>query len=220
MSRTAKILLGGMAGLFLLSLAVTAMACGGGGGGFYRGGYSCGYSQPTVIVREVPAQPQVIVQQAPPQPAPQQFTTPQFQPQSQQMPANVPTPNQNIPPQGPSNQADAQQSALEALAGWDGSDMATAASQTTAPTGNYQAKLPSGASIRMTLNSDGTFRWTAVKDGKTSVGQGKYTLNAGALRLVRSSDQQKLEGAFTPTQQGFILRVAGAKETNLNFVKV
>ena len=60
MSRTFKIMVGSLVGLFVLSLALTAMACGGGGGlRIYRPSYSCNYSQPTVIVREAPPQPQV-----------------------------------------------------------------------------------------------------------------------------------------------------------------
>ena len=113
----------------------------------------------------------------------------------------------------------AQQTALDALFSLDGGEAASAAPQSTSPAGNYNATLPGGASIRLTLNSDGTFRWIANKDGKATVGQGNYTLNAGAMKLVRTNDQQKLEGGFVPTANGFLLKVAGGKQS-LNFVRV
>ncbi len=228
MSRTFKMMVGGLVALFVLTLALSAKACGGGGGyRMFRPSYVCNYepAQPQVIIQQVPVQ-QPIVQQ----PAPQQFAQPQFNGQqfAPQGPQNGAPNNGSMQPVSPnsgnqfpgSSQVSAQQSALDALSGWDGSEVATPASHTASPAGNYAATLNGGATIRLTLNTDGSFRWTATRDGKTTVGQGNYTLANGAMKLVRTGDQQKLEGGFVATQQGFMLKIAGQKEQTLNFVRV
>ena len=114
----------------------------------------------------------------------------------------------------------AQTLALEALMGTSGSEQAPApqasVQQTSGPTGNFTAQVSGGATVRLSLNQDGTFAWTAAKDGKTSNFQGNYSLSGSALTLLRS-DKQKLEGTLTPKAGGFNLRLAGQQGGELSF---
>jgi hypothetical protein len=118
----------------------------------------------------------------------------------------------------------AELSALEALAGFGGEVPATAAQQ-TAPasqpmptTGEFVATVKEGATVRLSLNADGSFRWTATASGKTSNFEGTFVLQNGSLQLVRA-DNQKLEGSMTPIDGGFNLRLSGQTDSGLNFVR-
>jgi len=109
-------------------------------------------------------------------------------------------------------------SALQALAAM-GNDTATSSPAASVPfSGNFVATVANGATIRLTLNADGTFAWQANKDGKASSFQGNFTMQNGTLSLNRA-DSQKLEGALTMGNNGFALRLAGQTEMNLNFVR-
>ena len=125
-------------------------------------------------------------------------------------------------PTSPSQSAEksAQTLALEALIGGSGSGQASApqaqSPQTSSPTGNFTAQVSGGATVRLSLNQDGTFAWSAAKDGKTSNFQGNYSLNGSSLTLLRS-DKQKLEGTLTPKAGGFNLRLAGQQGGELSF---
>jgi hypothetical protein len=117
--------------------------------------------------------------------------------------------------------------ALQALAGLESSEPAQpvnqASSQTAQPsvTGNYSASLQSlGATIRLSLNADGSFAWiVTTKDGKSSTFQGSFTVNNGRLTLART-DNQKLEASLTPTNNGFSLKMVGQNASPLSFVRV
>ena len=114
----------------------------------------------------------------------------------------------------------AQTLALEALMGTGGSEQASAsqvqAPQASGPTGNFTAQVSSGTTVRLSLNKDGSFLWTATKDGKASNFQGNYTLSGNSLTLLRS-DSQKLEGTLTPKAGGFNLKLAGQNGGDLSF---
>jgi len=161
------------------------------------------------------------------QPVQSQDQLSQPQDQGQQIQPGQGAPQQmQAPSQGQQMQGqptDAQATALQALTGWDGSDGRAAESQAMSPagmfTGNFMAQLSNGSTIQLTLYGDGSFRWIANNNGKTTVGQGSFTLQNGTLTLLRTNDQQKLEGGFTQTQQGFVLHLNAGKETNLNFVR-
>jgi hypothetical protein len=146
-------------------------------------------------------------------------------------PANTAAPTSPAP----SQEKSAADLALEALMGTGVSETAPAqaqappaaaqvpaaaasAPQATAPIGSFTARVPSGATVRLSLNQNGTFAWIATsKDGKASNFQGSYTLRGGSLTLVRT-DSQKLEGTLTPKAGGFDLRLSGQESGELSFV--
>ena len=117
----------------------------------------------------------------------------------------------------------AMESALQALMG----DTSAAAQPVTtapqgAPTGEFSATISNGSTIRLSLRADGSFVWLANKAGKASNFQGSFAVNGGSLTLLRGSDNQKLEGSFALTANGFKLRLAGQNNQNgdeLNFVR-
>jgi hypothetical protein len=113
-------------------------------------------------------------------------------------------------------------SALQALSGWDGSE--TPAEETAQagfnPAGEFSASLANGATVRLRMLEDSTFTWVATNKGKNSSFQGTYTLEGGSLKLLRSSDNVKLEGTFAQTQNGFAFKLgSGQSETNMSFVR-
>ncbi len=127
-----------------------------------------------------------------------------------------------------------QQSALQALGGMD-SEVATGVdpsqgqeaaqpveqSQVTPSAGHvgrWKATLGNGATVELTLQADGSFSWVATSSGKTSSFQGNYSVEGGALTLVRSSDNQKLAGSLSGTAGGGMnFKLNGAKDAGLNF---
>jgi hypothetical protein len=119
-------------------------------------------------------------------------------------------------------QGSAEMSALQALGGWDGSEQpAEATSQGGfSPTGEFSAALPNGATVRLRMLEDSTFIWTATNKGKDSSFQGTYTIEGSSLKLLRSNDNVKLEGAFGQSQNGFTFKLgSGQTETNMSFVR-
>ncbi|MEQ9411454.1 MAG: hypothetical protein RIK87_27310 [Fuerstiella sp.] len=205
------------------------------------------YQQPIQVVQPVQpiAQqqqiaPQPFVQQQPvaPQPlqqpvaapqtqlqpvAPQTQSQTQLQPQTTPTPQNAPVqPNSSTQPQAPAN---AQLSALQALGGF-----APPATPTTQPqpqpqtpvhVGTWSASLGNGATVRLVLNSDGTFTWSATnKAGSTSSFSGSYTVSNGTLTLNRSNDNQQLAGNFnTSGNDAFSFKVAGNNAAAINFAR-
>ena len=114
--------------------------------------------------------------------------------------------------------------ALQALAGLDSAEPVNqASSQSAQPsvTGNYSASLQSlGATVRLSLNADGSFAWiVTTKDGKSSTFQGSFTVNNGRLTLART-DNTKMEASLTPTANGFSLKMVGQNASALSFVRV
>jgi hypothetical protein len=128
--------------------------------------------------------------------------------------------------QAQTSQQNAQTMALEALSGLDSTEAVQTSTQAATPaqpglTGDYSASLQSlGATIRLSLNTDGSFAWVVTtKDGKTSNFQGRFTVNGGSLTLART-DNTKLEASVTPTTTGFSLKMVGQNATPLSFVRV
>jgi hypothetical protein len=133
-------------------------------------------------------------------------TAPQTQPQpSQQLQA----PQSSGQQQFSSGGAQQQAPTLNASA--------SSSTQGTLPIGNWTANVTNGASVKLLLASDGTFRWTATNNGKTSAFDGTYSFENGTLVLVRGSDNQKLNGTLTPIEGGFNFKLAGGKDNGLNF---
>ncbi len=221
----------------------------GGHRGGYGGGYvrhsapsynyapSYRYSQP---MQTLPApQPQQFVQpqqfeQTQPFGQPQQSVAPQdqfaqqqqqqqFAPQQQQQIAQQqnPAPQQQAAPQQTGN---AQMSALQALGGFAPPQTAPNQSapvqdQTPGYVGTWTATLGNGSNVRMTLQADGNFSWSATnKDGNVSSFSGQFTVGNGVLTLIRATDSQKLEGSMTTSDQNaFSFQVAGNNAAAINF---
>jgi len=135
-----------------------------------------------------------------------------------------------------SNPQDAQQTALQVLAGMGGNDAQTqpaaqpsqtrnaqpqtSRTQPAAPSnsrvGTWVAKVGAEATVRLNLRADGSFTWTATRNGKTSDFQGQYRVDGGTLTLVRSDDK-KLAGTITDKSNGFNFKLNGAKDSGLDF---
>lgn len=101
---------------------------------------------------------------------------------------------------------------------------ATPASSVSSPAqphvGSWNVSLPGEQSVSLKLDSDGSFVWVASKSGSTSQFSGQYRLDGGSLTLVRSQDLQKMEGTWTPSQNGgFVFRVGGGTNGGLNFTR-
>ncbi len=228
---TRTFLIAGIAlGTTLAGVADLQAGCGGGGG--YRGRYP---SYPRPVYRQPvyqPRPPQPVYQPAPtfaPPAPPQQpaFQQPVQQPAPPIQPV-APTVPQTAPatqPQAPAaTGADAQMTALQALAQMTGQSQPQAPAtqpQTPGIAGNWTARLTNGAVVQLALQANGTFNWSATnKAGQVSTFQGSYTTAAGSLTLIRSSDNMKLEGSMTQTNgNAFNFKLAGAKDNGLNFAR-
>jgi len=200
---------------------------------------SYGYSQPVQTIRTLPApQPQQFVQQEQ-QFAPQQTAAPQQQqqfapqqqiaPQQQQItqpqtaaPQQQPAPQQTVP--APTQTGNAQMSALQALGGFappqtTPAQPAPVQNQTSGFVGTWTATLGNGSNVRMTLQADGNFNWTATnKAGNVSSFSGQFTVGNGSLTLTRSTDNQRLEGSMSNnSQNAFSFNVAGNNAAAINF---
>lgn len=136
---------------------------------------------------------------------------------SQAPAASIPQPQATATPTG------VQQSALEALGGFSGGEqaqpVAAAVSPAVLPVGQFVATMSSGTTVRLSVGADGAFTWTATANGKDSMFQGTFSIQNGSFTLARSNDNQKLEGGFTPTANGFSLKLSGQTDAGLNFVR-
>ncbi|TWT98175.1 hypothetical protein Pla108_23320 [Botrimarina colliarenosi] len=228
--------------------ASQSAACGGGGG--YRGGYGGGYStpsygysqpvyqqptyqqpvysqptysQPAVSqptfqqpVQQQPIQQQPVQQQFAPQQTIQQQPTQPFA----QQPAAQPIAQQPAAPQQP---AAASQSALDALMAMSGG----AAPAASAPQGQQQgfvgawtATVNNTNQVRLQLEANGAFSWTANSNGKVSSFQGTYSITDGQLTLNRSTDNQQLAGAMSADATGgFRFKLGNGQDNGLLFVR-
>ena len=93
-----------------------------------------------------------------------------------------------------------------------------AASQSTAShVGNWKVNLSGNQSVELTLNSDGSFIWTATKNGKSSNFQGQFRLESDRLTLVRSSDLQQMAGSWAGAGDQFTFKLDGATTGGLSF---
>ncbi|QDT09324.1 hypothetical protein [Planctomycetes bacterium K23_9] len=160
---------------------------------------------------------------------PANVATPATSPAAQ--PATTQTPAQKSAP------TTAQQSALQALAsiskaGGEATKVtpettttipqftaatATLPNTTAGHVGTWRVSLPGSQSVELNLASDGTFTWTATKNGKSSKFDGEYRLAQGRLTLVRSADLQQMVGDWTANDSGFAFKLDGTKTGGLNF---
>jgi hypothetical protein len=97
----------------------------------------------------------------------------------------------------------------------------TAASSQTAGShvGNWGVSLPGNQRVELTLNEDGSFAWTASKDGKSNSFQGQFRLENGTLTLVRSNDLQQMKGSWTGEADKFTFKLDGATTSGLAFAR-
>lgn len=132
-----------------------------------------------------------------------------------------------LPPAATS--APAAQSALEALAAFDGAGpgagAAPAAPDSAGPgtpghVGAWSARVNDANSVRLELDANGRFRWTANSKGKVSSFDGGYTIARDRLTLLRSGDNQRLEAAWTiDPAGGFRFKLDSASDGGLLFVR-
>ena len=229
-------------------LPMNAMACGGVGGG-YRGpsrsfyGPSAPiyrsapvYRQPLVpqpilrqpAVRTISTQPQIRI--APTQRVqiaamqPTQARTQPTQVRSSQPASQGTTPTQPSAAPQPSNSN--VNSALAMLAGQQAPQSQTSnapqtanVNETAKHVGMWTADVNGSTTIRLSLQGDGSFNWVATRDGKESRFDGQFTIADGTLTLARASDNQKLTGSMTFSENGFNFKLNGAKDSGLNFTQ-
>ncbi len=190
----------------------------------YPSGYGYGYSQPAPPISTLPPQ-QIAPQQqfAPQQPVgqPQQ----QFAPQQQITQPQTAAPQQQTAPQqtapAPAQTGNVQLTALQALGGFAPPQSAPVQTQTPANVGNWTATLGNGANVRLILQADGNFSWSATnKAGAASSFSGRFTMGNGSLTLIRGNDSQRLEGTMTNNgQNAFSFKVAGNNAAAINFTR-
>lgn len=204
------------------------------------------YSQRVVYSQPLPSAscPQVVspsapVTSAPVQPAPVSPAATPVNLQSAKIDASVsrpPQPTATTPSGQPANSSAsrAENSALQLLASIATSDSNTSDSDTSsapqipqfAPAsdskqaphiGSWSVQLPGSQSVALILNADGSFVWTATKDGKSSKFEGRYRLENRRLTLVRSNDLQQMAGTWTESGKGFTFKLDGASNGGLDF---
>lgn len=192
-------------------------------------------------VQQAPVQ-QVPVQQTPLQQvsqgqtlAPQQPVQQPLRPVNQQPAApqvqqpTVPQTQQPAAPQPNPATTPAAMSALQALGGFAPPQQTPAAPQAPATpqvstpvhVGNWTATLGNGASVRLTLQNDGSFVWVATnQNGNASSFSGQYTVGNGSLTLNRSNDNQQLGGSLTISgNNAFRFKVAGNNAAEISFTR-
>lgn len=196
-----------------------------------------------------PGMPMNMPQQLPPQgsfpqPGPQQFPMPNSNGQVSQMPMPQGQPNgpmmqsmpmnpmqapqtngsmpAPMPPQGPAMSP--EQQALEALGAFappqPGNNLMGSGLTVVQPLiGSWVAQLANGASVRLNLQADGQFSWTATNAaGSTTSFSGRFTIAPEGLSLIRSGDNQTLSGAtMLNGSDAFSFRLQGSNMPNLEF---
>ncbi|TWU38323.1 hypothetical protein [Novipirellula artificiosorum] len=83
--------------------------------------------------------------------------------------------------------------------------------------GSWKVSLPGNQSVDLTLNDDGSFEWTATKEGKSSSFSGQFRLENSQLTLVRSNDLQQMTGTWTGSDNNFTFKLEGATNGGLSF---
>src|SRR5208337_3792257 len=76
-------------------------------------------------------------------------------------------------------------------------------------TGTWTAKGAGGATVELTLKSDGHFTWSATVNGKTRSFSGQYTAGEGLLTLV-SDNGPAIVGRITGVGNGFNFKLIGS----------
>ena len=92
-----------------------------------------------------------------------------------------------------------------------------ASTSTPAHVGIWSVTLPGNQSVQLTLGEDGTFKWTATRQGKSSTFDGQYRLEDGQLTLVRSKDLQQMKGAWKGDGDQFTFTLDGSTTGGLAF---
>ena len=182
------------------------------------------YAQPQPIHAVRPVQQQFVQSQplAQQQLAPQQQQAPvqpQIAPQQQAPVQPQIAPHQQAPVQQPQAPANTQTSALQALGGF--TPPQTAQVPTPAHVGNWTATLGNGANVRLVLQADGSFSWSATnKAGNASTFQGSYAVGNGSLTLTRGTDSQRLAGSMTTSgNNAFSFKLTGNSAAGINFTR-
>ena len=151
----------------------------------------------------------------------------------QQAPANTKT--MAAQPATAPAQATAESSALQMLASIGNSAGTTEPSAASSPqipefgpasngqpvehVGTWSVNLPGNQSVRLDLNSDGSFSWTATKNGSSSVFKGQYRMEKDRLTLVRSNDLKQMAGSWMGGGEAFTFKLDGATTGGLAFKK-
>jgi hypothetical protein len=175
-----------------------------------------------------PSQRSLAQQPASQQPASQQ-------PVARQPVAQQPASRKAAPQQTGNTQPNAEASALRLLASItqpESSDTNSASDSPQIPqfgpakstassepehVGTWKVTLPGNQAVQLELSQDGSFIWTATKNGKSSRFQGQYRLEDNRLTLVRSTDLQQMAGSWTGSGNGFTFKLDGATNGGLNF---
>jgi len=206
-----------------------ASACGRKGGGYKQsnyghssygnyGGYnSHRYSNPVIYSQPIQ---RTVIQQVP---QVQSFPVQQQAPVQQQIPQQqAPIQQTPVQPQTAGSPVNAQLSALQALGGFAPPQQNTPAApqvQTPDHVGNWTARLGNGMTVRLELQADGNFTWTATnQNGQASSFSGTYAAGNGSLALQRS-DSQSLTGSMTLAGNSFSFKVAGNNAATINFTR-
>ena len=85
--------------------------------------------------------------------------------------------------------------------------------------GVWKVDISDNQSVKLTLNADDTFVWTATKQGKASTFNGEYRLKDGLLKLVRKGDLQQMSGTWKGKDSQFIFQLQGSSTAGLGFTR-
>jgi len=85
--------------------------------------------------------------------------------------------------------------------------------------GVWKVDMSDNQSVKLTLNADDTFVWTATKQGKASTFSGEYRMKDGLLKLVRKGDLQQMSGTWKGKDSQFIFQLQGSSTAGLGFTR-
>lgn len=192
------------------------------------------YQQPVVCTTPAPAPPAAVKVERAPQPATSIDVAQVNGVNPSAIPNTIAASPAGSNPNAASN--DAEASALQLLASIsDGQQQAGNSDSSTesqipqfspaspAPAaghvGKWSVQLPGNQTVELVLNADGSFQWTATKNGNSSRFQGQYRLESNRLTLVRSNDLQQMAGSWTGIGANFTFKLDGASNGGLNFTR-
>ena len=140
-------------------------------------------------------------------------------------PRPLPTrPQPASPVTAPASPVTAQESALDALQSIleDGLPQIPEFTPAQAVThlahlGTWTVRLAGNQAVQLQLDDGGTFRWTATKNGQSSVFVGNYRLDGGTLTLVRSTDGGQMSGSWVGSGNQFTFTLNGSNQSGLVF---
>lgn len=85
--------------------------------------------------------------------------------------------------------------------------------------GIWKVTLPGNQAVELNLADNGTFNWTATKNGKSSSFDGQFRMENDRLTLVRSSDLQQMAGSWTADGENFTFKLDGSTTGGLAFAR-